>query len=46
MAVLRASFVFGALEPELLSDLADCLEIETVEGGNVIINEGDTAESM
>ncbi len=46
MAVLRASFVFGALEPELLSDLADCLEIETVEGGNIIINEGDTAESM
>ncbi len=46
MAVLRASLVFGALDPELLSDLADSLEIETVEGGNTILSEGDTAESM
>ena len=46
MAVLRASLVFGALDPDLLSDLADSLEIETVEGGNTILSEGDTAESM
>ena len=46
MAVLRTSHVFGALEPVILSDLAEALEIETVEGGNLILREGDIAESM
>ena len=46
MAVLRTSHVFGALELVVLNDLAEALEIETVEGGNLILREGDVAESM
>ncbi len=46
MAVLRSSFVFGVLEPAVLDDLAEALEIETVEGGNLILREGDAADSM
>lgn len=46
MAVLRASHVFGVLEPAVLTDLAEGLEIETIEGGNLILREGDVAESM
>jgi NTE family protein/lysophospholipid hydrolase len=44
--VLRSSFVFGVLEPAVLDDLAEALEIETVEGGNLILREGDAADSM
>lgn len=46
MAVLRTSHVFGVLEPIILNDLAEALEIESVEGGNLILREGDVAESM
>jgi CRP-like cAMP-binding protein len=46
MAVLRTSHVFGVLEPVILNDLAEALEIESVEGGNLILREGDVAESM
>lgn len=46
MAVLSASHVFGVLEPAVLNDLAEALDIESVEGGNLILREGDVAESM
>lgn len=46
MTVLRASHVFGALDPAILVDLAEALDIESVEGGNLILREGDPAESM
>ena len=43
---LSTSHVFGALAPDVLADLAGSLEIENVEGGNLILREGDVAESM
>lgn len=45
-AVLSSSHVFGALPPEAIADLAESLDIETVQGGNLILHESDIAESM
>lgn len=44
--VLRASRVFGVLEEQVLVDLADELELSSVEGGHIVLREGDPAESM
>lgn len=46
MTVLSASNVFGGLEPSILRDLAEALDIETAEGGRLILREGEVAESM
>jgi NTE family protein/lysophospholipid hydrolase len=43
---LRASYVFGMLNNAVLNDLAGCLELHTVGCGDVILREGDAADSM
>ena len=44
--VLRASRVFGMLDDAVLRDFADNLELDTVQGGHLVLREGDTADSM
>ncbi|WP_428827829.1 cyclic nucleotide-binding and patatin-like phospholipase domain-containing protein [Azonexus sp. IMCC34842] len=44
--VLQASRVFGMLEMPVLQDLAGELELTSVRGGDLVLHEGDTAESM
>jgi predicted acylesterase/phospholipase RssA len=44
--VLRASRVFGALEDVIINDLANALKLRTVRGGDVVVREGDVADSM
>jgi len=43
---LRTSHVFGMLDDAVLNDLAGCLELHTVQGGAVILRQGDAADSM
>jgi predicted acylesterase/phospholipase RssA/CRP-like cAMP-binding protein len=43
---LRTSHVFGMLDDAVLNDLAGCLELHTVGCGDVILREGDVADSM
>lgn len=44
--VLRESAVFGTLEPVVIDALADVLKLQTVHGGDVVVQEGDLANSM
>lgn len=44
--VLRASRTFGALDDGVVDDLAAVLELEEVAGGQSVLSEGETADSM
>ena len=45
-SVLRASSVFGTLDDVVVQDLADVLSLQTVRGGEAVVREGDTSNSM
>ena len=45
-SVLRASSVFGTLDDAVVQDLADVLSLQTVRGGESVVREGDTSNSM
>ena len=44
--VLRISSVFGTLSDAVIQDLTDVLSLQTVRGGDVVVREGDTSNSM
>ena len=44
--VLRASPVFGALDPGIIHDLANVLRLQDVPGGHIVIREREAAEEM
>ena len=44
--VLRSSRAFGALAAGIIEDLAAVLELEEVAGGQHVLSEGETADSM
>jgi hypothetical protein len=46
IAVLRASKIFGQLDALVLADLAHVLALQGVHGGQVVVREGDVADSM
>lgn len=46
LRILRESTVFGTLEENVVKDLADVLTLQTVQGGEIVVQEGDTADSM
>lgn len=45
-AVLRASRAFGSLADEIIHDLAAVLELQEVAGGQVVLSEGEVADSL
>lgn len=44
--VLRASRIFGVLDELVLQDFAGALALQTVKGGDPVLHEGETSESM